>query len=777
MPLISEAIPNLVNGVSQQPASLRLKTQGEMQENGFSAVVDGLGKRPAAEHVAKVMEVGEADDAFIHTIRRDENEFYILVITDDSIRVFDKDGNEKSVTGAASYLAGITNPSTEVTATSISDYTFIVNKTVTVAKSSASSSVRPEESLIYCAQGDYSTDFKLKVTYDGTVKTFTYTTPDGSAAANQAQVKTNYIMEQIYNAVKASTGLPSTKFHWSRDESIMYLKRKDGGSFSIEASDSRGDTYFEAFKGQTSNFAALPPKGEPGFTIKIVGDAKDSEDDYFVSLQDPESSGSYVWRETVGDGLHIEFDKSTMPHQLVKVIDENTGEISFNFQQAPWENRDAGDDITNPFPTFVDHTINDIFLHRNRLGFLSDENVIFSEASEYYNFFARTVLTLIDSNPIDVAVSNNQVSILKHAVPFNKTLLLFSDLTQFNLSSGDSLTPETVSIDVATQFEASLRSKPQGAGKFVFFATRRGKWSGVREYFVESSTDSSANALEVTAHVPRYLDGEVSKLAASSNEETLLAITENDPNAFYVYRYYWSSTQKLQSAWSRWTFEGKILNVDFNMSDIYVLIEREDGIFLEVINLSRDTAAAHTEGGFSIHLDRRVTLETGGRTSIPYTSSKVIYVTEKGKVLDKNAPNFSTALADTLASGMKVYAGEPYTFRYQFSEVVIKEENEPITIGRLQLRKFAIVYHETGYFDVIVTPSQRTPSVMKFTGRSVGSVTSTIGKVPIESGTISVPVLAKSSEVTIELFSESYLPCHFQSAEWEGFYTLRSKRQ
>lgn len=766
MPLVSESIPNLINGVSQQPPSLRLKTQAELQENALSTVVDGLRKRPSTEHIQKILNSGEADDAFIHTIRRDESEFYILVITSNTIKVFDQQGQPRQVTGDASYLSGLTTPSTEITATSVADYTFVVNKNTTVTKASTRSPTRPAEALMYVKQGDYLTDYTLKITYNGTTQTYTYTTPDSSVASNQASVKTNHIATQIYNQLG---NLPS---YFSRENfgSSFYLQRTDGGDFNIEATDSRGDTFFRAFKGQTTDFLDLPPKGKLGFTIKVIGDGTDQEDDYYVSLQDPEGNGTQVWRETIAPDLETQFDKSTMPHQLVKQTDG-----SFVFQEAPWEDRSAGEDLTNPFPSFIDHKINDIFLHRNRLGFLSDENVIFSEAGEYYNFFARTVLTILDSNPIDVAVSNNQVSILKHAVPFNRSLLLFSDLTQFELTAQDTLTPDSVSIDVATQFEASLRAKPQGAGRFVFFPVRRGAWSGVREYFVEDSTETTNNALEVTAHVPQYIDGEVRKLAASSNEEMLVALTDNQPTKMFVYRYYWSATEKLQSSWSTWTFDGDILNVDFNMSEIYVVIERDDGIFLEVINLSRDTAIEYTVGGFPVHLDRRVKLESGGTETLPYTDTDAIYVTAGGSILDKDDADFSTILSNALSDGV-VYAGVPYLFKYRFSEFVVKKQNEPVTTGRLQLRNLTVVFNDTGFFEAVITPDNRDATTAQFTGRIVGAANNQIGNVSIESGNFRIPVLAQNNTVSVELQSDSFLPCVFQSAEWEGVFNLRNRR-
>lgn len=55
MGLVSKSIPNLINGVSQQPAALRLESQGEAQENGFSDVVDGLKKRPPTKFLKKLV--------------------------------------------------------------------------------------------------------------------------------------------------------------------------------------------------------------------------------------------------------------------------------------------------------------------------------------------------------------------------------------------------------------------------------------------------------------------------------------------------------------------------------------------------------------------------------------------------------------------------------------------------------------------------------------------------------------------------------------------------
>ena len=305
--------------------------------------------------------------------------------------------------------------------------------------------------------------------------------------------------------------------------------------------------------------------------------------------------------------------------------------------------------------------------------------------------------------------------------------MLFSDLTQFKLSADDILAPDTVSIDVTTQFEASLRSKPVGAGKYIFFPTKRGKWSGLREYFVETDTDTN-DAADITAHVPSFIEGEVIKLSASSNEDTLLCLTADKKDRLYVYRYYWNNTEKLQSSWSEWVFDGTVLNMDFDKSEIYMIIKRGTDVCLEKINLSTDTAEEVTDANHPILLDRRIKLQTGGTTTIPYTDPDVIYVQQDGAQIPLSA------VAASLADGNVVYAGVPFKFLYQFSEQVIKEENSPITIGRLQLRNWNLVYNDTGFFNTKVTQDKRATSTKVFTGRNLGSLNNIIGTVSIDSG-------------------------------------------
>lgn len=132
MALISTTVPNIIDGVSQQPHQNRLPSQGEAQVNMSSDVVEGLSKRNPVEYVASLY-TGTLGSSFVHAINRDTDERYVVAIIDGDLKVYDTDGVEKTVAfpDGKTYL-DVVDPESEFAVTTIGDYTFVVNKTKTV---------------------------------------------------------------------------------------------------------------------------------------------------------------------------------------------------------------------------------------------------------------------------------------------------------------------------------------------------------------------------------------------------------------------------------------------------------------------------------------------------------------------------------------------------------------------------------------------------------------------------------------------------------------------
>ncbi len=935
MPLVSTSIPNLINGISQQPAEIRMPTQAERQVNGLSSVARGLEKRPGTEHRAKVSTVDQ-DDLFIHSIRRDRDEEYTMILSRDpsnqtkTLKAYDKNGNPVKVLDAPTTDApNATNEvdnedlgylevteaggvKSNIVATTVADTTFIINKTVVVEKADAvgeasgegevdssgnpvswSSTVGftsragsvdldstyPYEGIIYVKNGDYSSKYVVAISFDSAPTTFYKTgfqTPSSNAGVNQAYTATTRIAKIIktgrdaiggnadnaggddghgwddFDSTAPVEGFGGWRPTAGRDESgktsgqagyegntyfedldALVADSSTGGNlavsmdasssvikvkckvpFSIKCSDSSGGEDLVGFTKSVRSFTELPGVGVPDkYIVEIVGNADATQDNFFVQYNKTDKT----WNESIGPSQTTGLNIFTMPHRLVRLFDTTTAKnIYFLYEPVKeivsgtasprygWSARKSGEDLSNPFPTFVGGKINDICFHKNRFGILSDENIIFSNAGNYYNFFPISVMTALATNPIDISVSNNEVSILKHAAAFDQSLLLFSDFQQFSLNSeGSAFSPSSVSVDVVTQFESTSQAPPISSGKFVYFPFKRGEFSGVREYFVDTGSADSNDATDITAHVPQYIKGNITKMVVSSTDQIIAVLSDDDPKRVYIYKQFWADQKKLQNSWSHWTFDGDILNCAFLGSTLQLIVKRLksngtiDGIYLEDLNLSLDSAEAVMEDDTAVLLDRRVKLTYNQTVAadLPYYAdipSNIVYVDDNARKIGSIA-DVNEYLSDSDNQDNVVYAGIPFTFEYEFSKFIHKENELPVQTAKLQVRNIHLLYSKTGFFNVKVnvTPgtiqipdpndasktissTPRTNYSKNFSGMLTN--TSSFGEYKLLSGTFKSSVMTNSANCNIILENNEYLPCAFMSAEWEGFLHKRNQR-
>jgi len=621
MARITGNIPNFINGISQQPAALRLPSQGASMVNCYPTVAKGLQKRPPTEHVAKISD-SVSDDAFVHIINRDVTERYVAVFDQTStpkIKIFDFDGAEATITFTANtdYLPA--TPGEQMEALTVADYTFVLNKAKLTAKDTGTIATRPNEALV--SFGTVQPGSTVKVIVDEDTVGIT-TVSLAISDTDPSELDTNNAAGLIQTALAGALGANFTSHDLTEtDGSVIYLANSTN-DFTVTVVDGSNGLGIKAIKEKVQYFEDLPRQGEEGFVVQVAGDPVTSFGSYWVEF---ERATIPIWRETGQPGIDSQIDGATMPHTLV-----NTGALAFTWDEQTWVERSIGDDDTNTFPSFIGETINDIFFTESRLAFLSGESVIMSQAGEFFNFFRTTTTALVDGDPIDVGTNHTKVSILRHAVPYQEQLLLFSDQTQFRLTKGDILSPGSVGIDPITEFESSINSKPVAVGNFIFFAVEKADYASMREYFV--ADDSLRNdAREITGHVSEFLPSGVRRVAGTSNEDVIVIQSDTAlDNELFVYKYFWSGQNKVQSAWGKWQFPDvdKILGFDFIRSTLYLVVKRQDGVFLERMEL--DTGAQDDSGtGHSYLMDRKI-----------FSTSSEVTGTFYGGVLDHTAYDF-----------------------------------------------------------------------------------------------------------------------------------------
>lgn len=167
MPLINTSVPNLIQGVSQQPDTIRYDGQCEEQENALSSVVDGLTKRPNTRHIARLLQTAISENSFIHFINRTDAEKYVIIHDGTYLRAFNiLDGSAATINGAtslevsASYLD--VNPAF-LKALTIGDNTLLLNNRRVVTETNDSMEDVSSEALIFVKQGDYGTKYGLSL--------------------------------------------------------------------------------------------------------------------------------------------------------------------------------------------------------------------------------------------------------------------------------------------------------------------------------------------------------------------------------------------------------------------------------------------------------------------------------------------------------------------------------------------------------------------------------------------------------------------------------------
>ena len=804
MPLITEQISNLINGVSQQPPSLRLASQCEVQENGMVTIAEGLKKRPPLEHVAKITNKTDTD-AKIHFIDRSDTERFVLVLASDQfdsafssdftgtqIELTDLSGNAQSISGdtgdALTYIT-TSDARDNLRLFTVADYTFILNKSKTVAKSTSVSSSRDPEGIVFIKQASSSTAFKVFL--NGV-----------SVGSITASADADVLVTNVATAMSSVSGFTVTKF----GSSNVHVTRADGADFTLHAE--APEANMTAIKDSVVDFTDLPARTKDGFTIKITGDPSSGTDDYWIKHNNQADEDVGEWVETVEPGLANSLDATTMPLQLVRTSEDpwdasfsaDYGETVFSLDTITWTERLAGDEVTAPDPTFVGETINDMFFHKNRLGFLANENIILSELGEHFNFYATTATDLLDTDMIDLAAPTNKVSILHNAVPFNEDLVVFSDFGQFKLTefAAGGLTPTNAKLSLLTEYEHDKLVQPVVNGRKVYFSDENDGFSVLREFgIVEDLQEETAE--NITSHVPSYIKGKGFEIIP--HDDFMFILSDENLNEVFLYKFLFQQGQKKLSSWSKWKFkdEEKVIGMTVMDHIAYFVIVRPDGTYLDKMSLQDANLTALTPSATQLSfrplLDRSVKVtgvyDSGTDTTswkLPYpddfgSTFRVIlgaeWVGKEGSQIQGLSQTSATMLSATGDhSAYPAEIGKEYQFLYEFTEPTIKTEVQgrlsSLSGGILKIRKFNIDYFKTGYFEFRVTAPGRDAFTHKFTGRILGSALNTIGTIPFETGNFKKLILADAKSLKLEVVSNSYLPLALTGADWEGNYVVRT---
>ena len=592
---------------------------------------------------------------------------------------------------------------------------------------------------------------------------------------------------------------------------------------------------------KAQDISRLPAMNKEGYVAQISNAADLDTDDYYVKFEaNNGTSGAGSYNECVrphnfssgSDPMVLGLDPATMPHALINnrngtftftKLDEASKGSTENY----WKNREAGDDTSNPFPTFVGSTIQEMFFHRNRLGMISGEQVVMSKPGQYFDFFIVSAISTSDDNPIDITVSDVKPAFINHILPIQKGMMMFSDNGQFLLfTESDIFSAKTVRLKKIASYECDATIQPVDLGTSVLFTSNVSAYARAFEATILDDA-TPPNILEQTRVVPEFLPKDITK----STNSAAIGITtygKKGNSTVYHYKYYNTGQQREQSAWYSWTLTGTMQHMLYTGGSFFT-VTLHDGAYKlcrhEYV-ADADNTRSYVLGGsasdvgsplktarqFEAHLDM-MTIATNVAGSaqtttapektvltIPYTpanTTNLVMVGLSGNDSDGNSIAGVVRTADAvgtnsvtfnginLHSAAKVAVGYKYTTIIELPTYYLNVgQNTYDTDGDLRISGInfemgvggPLEFHLTSPFEYVDASGNITKDIDDYVQFESGvlSDSSVFDKPPAALATsVRVPVQRKNEKYTLQIQIPDPFSTAIISASWDGIYHNR----
>ena len=464
-----------------------------------------------------------------------------------------------------------------------------------------------------------------------------------------------------------------------------------------------------------------------------------------------------------------------------------------------WKNRTVGDSETNPFPSFVNNTIDGISFFKNRIIFTSRQNVICSQAGDYFNFFASTVITIVDSDPIDISASSLKPIHLKHLLPVPRGLVLFGDNGQYILeTTTEAFAPKTAEVNQLSTYSQSDKVSPVDIGPSFLFVEEGVKAATIFEMDVKDNIGGKPAVIELTRLIPTYIPSAIINIKSSQSTGTVALLSKQEPNSLYLFRFFQQGESRI-SGWFRWTLPGTVESFDFDQDVLYVVTKQNGNYVLSNMSLLTDTPSESLlfEGQY---LDVRLDLFDYNPTLVYDSSTDTTHVcfkdgfenTAEQPVLMYLNPDIAGYFEEqTLQYDASKPTGQKYfllaegnqttskfAIGYKYEALaqlpafyVMRDEGRAVkdTLNVPRVSRITVNSYNSGPYKAVVRAEGREEFELYLP--QINANYYKANNIPIiRNAQSNVPILAKGDKFEFELIADAPFPTAFTSLNWEGTY-------
>lgn len=589
--------------------------------------------------------------------------------------------------------------------------------------------------LVWINQLDYNVNYKVRVGVNEAI----ITTPAANSSEGQMGLSSEKYTKSLSEQIE--TTIPEL----SADiiDGVILVSRKDGQDFEIFIDDGLYGNGLKVVKYVISDESELPFSAPKDFIVKVQ--PTKSSLAYYLKYSSEGRDG--VWEETVAPLVKYKFRNDTLPHAMTHKTDKqyssetNINGIFFEVGEVDWEAKEAGDDNSSPFPSFIDQKINTMTFSRNRLWFFGGDWVCSTAAGEIKRWMPITVASILDDAPIDVRVDiRDKQEIIKHCLPVEDGILLFSDRILLVTSFDQPMTSATVSVKDLGSYKVSDYAKPNVGENNIYFVSDSSNHN--RLYLANLIQGQKRDFTDVSDHCPEYIKGTATKIIPVTSKNKVLIVM--DTGEIYVYDYMNTADgSRIQSAWSKWEFEGSVVDIDVETDSVYLIIRYGSKMVIESMSIGYDSDVSYS--GRPVFLDRLVVHD----------------VEPEGLELEPN---------EVIEQRNGVWLqGFPYKQRLVMSEFFrASDGSNPFEGGVTKIRNVELKLNKSSWFDATVKDEIRPDRKYEFRGRVMGERKNVLGMIPESSATYTIPIMLDKSRLTLVIENDSSLECNIVSLSWNG---------
>ena len=381
----------------------------------------------------------------------------------------------------------------------------------------------------------------------------------------------------------------------------LYLS--SNSEFNVEVVE---EDLMRVMQSSVNDVTKLPNQCKDGYIVKVANSRMADEDDYYLRFDGENNrDGSGSWSECAKPGIAKSL--TNMP-----LVIQRTAITTFTVKQFTYADREVGDDVTNPLPTFVGQRINKVLFFRNRLALLSGENVVTSRPGTLGtpDFFVESALTVSAADPIDISAASMFPSELFDGIEINTGLLVFSTNQQFLLSSDDTvLNPDTAKLRSISTFSYNKAIPPISLGTTVAYVDNSNKFSRFNE-MANVAREGEPSVVEVSKIVPTLLPKDID-LLTNSRENSIILLGKTGSDTVFGYKYLNVAEKRQQAAWFKWKLNNPLI-YHFIIDDEYFFLDSDYYLqSIKLIQSDNDPSTSIDNVDFLLHVDNHTTVSGG----------------------------------------------------------------------------------------------------------------------------------------------------------------------